>query len=79
MTLKSLKSFIFYLFDSPISLNLGETSVEYLLTGKLQTDILENRFGKYRQLNGSNYALTFSQLCNAEKEIRIKSKIGLRN
>lgn len=78
ITLKSLKSFVCHIFDDPSSLGISDDIVvKYVLTGKFQTDILEKRFGKYRQLNGSIYAMTFIQLCMAEKKLRIKSKLKL--
>ena len=52
-----------------------EVALEYVLTGKLQSDFLERRFGRYRQLSGANYFATERQFLEAEKSIRIKSLI----
>ena len=37
---------------------LHEHGFEYVLTGKIQSDFLEKRFGRYRQLSGANYFAT---------------------
>ena len=52
--------------------------LEYVLTGKIQSDFLEMRFGRYRQLNGVNYFATERQFLQAEKAIRVKSLIKFR-
>ena len=51
----------------------------YLLTGKLQTDILEKRFGTYRQLNGTAYLMKLKELISGEKKLRIRTRIKLGN
>ena len=33
---------------------LFELDLQYVLTGKIQSDFLEKRFGRYRQLSGAN-------------------------
>ena len=53
LTLKSFRSFISHIFLNPSKLGVKNCKIEYILTGKLQTDILGKRFGIYRQLNGS--------------------------
>ena len=40
---------------------LEEMDLEYVLTGKIQSDFLEKRFGRYRQLSGANYFATERQ------------------
>lgn len=78
ITLKSLKSFVCTIFDDPKSMGFTENiKIKFVLPGKWQTDILEKRFGKYRQLNGSIYAMTYAQLCYGEKKLRIKSRIKI--
>ena len=54
---------------------LAEMRLEYVPTGKFQSDFLEMRFGRYRQLNGANYFATERQFLQAEKAIRVKSLI----
>ena len=54
---------------------LENHDIKYILTGKLQSDFLEKRFGRYRQLSGANYFVTEKQFLEAEKSIRIKSLI----
>ena len=78
LTFKSLLSFMTYLFKEPEKLGLDFTP-GYLLTAKLQTDILEKRFGTYRQLNGAAYLMTFKEIISAEKKIRIRTRIKLGN
>ena len=54
---------------------LAEMPLEYVLIGKIQSDFLEMRFGRYRQLNGANYFATERQFLHAEKAIGVKSLI----
>lgn len=46
---------------------IHELNMKYILTGKIQTDSLEARFGKYRQLAGSQYNISMRQLLECEK------------
>ena len=41
--------------------------VKYILTGKFQTDCLESRFGKYRQMSGSSYNVSVQEIRESEK------------
>nr|CAH7731460.1 unnamed protein product [Callosobruchus chinensis] len=50
-----------------------ELNLNYVLLGKFQTDPLENRFGKYRQLAGGQYHISIRQLYESEKKLRIQS------
>ena len=77
-TFKSLLSFFDILFNKPETFGL-DNKERYFLTGKLQTDILEKRFGTYRQLNGASYLMSFKQVISAERKIRIRTKIKLGN
>ena len=43
----------------------------YLLTGKLTSDPIEDRFGWYRQVNGGNYFMCVKQLIQVEKKIGV--------
>lgn len=52
---------------------LTELHINYVLLGKFQTDPLENRFGKYRQLAGGHYHISIRQLYESEKRLRIRS------
>lgn len=45
--------------------------------GKLQTDSLEARFRKYRQLCGSHYNISITKVFEEEKKIRIQSTLLL--
>ena len=67
LSFRSLLSFTDILFNDPSKLGLN-FEPGYLLTGKLQTDILEKRFGTYRQLNGIAYAMKLKELVSGEKK-----------
>ena len=54
-----------------------ELGYECILAGKIQTDALESRFGKYRQLTGSQYHISITQVFEVEKKFRIKSLLPL--
>ena len=56
-----------------LTVYLLKTGVQYVLLGLAQSDSIENRFGWYRNLNGSNYYISVRQILGAEKAIRIKS------
>ena len=56
---------------------LLENGVQYVLLGLAQSDSIENRFGWYRNLNGSNYYVSVRQILSAEKAIRVKSLLQL--
>lgn len=56
-----------------LTVYLLKTGVQYVLLGLAQSDSIENRFGWYRNLNGSNYYISVRQILGAEKAIRMKS------
>jgi len=62
-----------------IKYSLNQLKVDYVLPGKLQTDNLENRFSRYRQLSGSNYHISYIQIIESEKKLRTKSILGLHS
>ncbi|XP_067127709.1 uncharacterized protein [Centruroides vittatus] len=49
----------------------------YFLCGKLQTDNLEDRFVRYRQLAGSHYHISIRQLYECETKLRIQTTVPL--
>ncbi|CAH1993827.1 unnamed protein product [Acanthoscelides obtectus] len=53
--------------------------VEYVLCGKFQTDNLEKRFGRYRYLSGCNYHISFNQILESEKKIRLQNVLKTCN
>ena len=53
---------------------LETKGLDYILSGNIQSDPLETRFGRYRQLS-ANYFGSEKQLLDAEKSIRVKSLI----
>ena len=56
---------------------LDEKKLNYVLSGKIQSDFIEKTFGRYRQLSGANYFATERQFIEAEKAIRVKSLIKI--
>lgn len=54
---------------------IAKYKFSYVLLGQVQSDRLERRFGRYRQLCGANYFLGVRQILEAEKSIRVKSLI----
>lgn len=47
--------------------------MSYFLTSKIQTDALENRFGKFRQLSGSQYNISLRQVFENEAKLRLQT------
>ncbi|KAH7953102.1 hypothetical protein HPB49_004799 [Dermacentor silvarum] len=43
--------------------------------GKIQTDCLEDRFGKYRQLAGAQYDVSIRQIYEVENKLRLQSTL----
>ncbi|XP_023231795.1 uncharacterized protein LOC111631721 [Centruroides sculpturatus] len=56
---------------------LSEMNCSYFLPGKFQTDLLEDRFGQYRQLSGGQYNISIRQVYEVEKKLRLQSVIRL--
>ena len=56
---------------------IDELNLKYVLTGKLQTDQLEARFGKYRRLAGCNYNISVRQVFECEKKLRLMSVLSI--
>jgi hypothetical protein len=53
--------------------------INYILPGKFQTDNLEKRFGRYRNLSGCNYNVSYCQISESEKKIRLQNLFKLCN
>jgi hypothetical protein len=47
----------------------------YVLLGQLQSDPLERRFGRYRQMSGANFFVSFKQICESEKRLKVASSL----
>ncbi|KAF2890187.1 hypothetical protein ILUMI_15986, partial [Ignelater luminosus] len=56
---------------------LEKENFNYFLCGKIQTDNLEERFGKYRLLAGSQYHVSVRQIFESEAELRIQAVMPL--
>ncbi|XP_077492101.1 uncharacterized protein LOC144103021 [Amblyomma americanum] len=56
---------------------LDEMNFEYVLLGKFQTDCLEERFGKYRQLSGAQYHISIRQVYESERKLRLQNILEL--
>ena len=52
-------------------------NVDFVLTGKFQTDDLESRFGHYRQMSGGNRLVSIQEILETEKKIKINSMLKL--
>ena len=40
----------------------GECKFQYLLTARIKNDRLEHHFGQYKQMSGSHYHITYTQM-----------------
>ncbi|KAM7301388.1 uncharacterized protein ISCGN_016907 [Ixodes scapularis] len=56
---------------------LEELKFKYVLLGKFQTDCLEDRFRKYRQLAGAQYHISIRQVFECEKKVRLQKMLVL--
>jgi len=52
---------------------LLQSGFAYVLLGHVQSDELEHRFGRYRQMSGSNYFISVKQIVESEKKIKLVS------
>ena len=68
-TIKSLAELIKHL--------LSTLKIDFILTGKFQTDDLESRFGQYRQMCGGNRLVSVQEIIESEKKLKIKSVLKL--
>ena len=50
-----------------------ECGFEYLLTSRVQNDPLEHHFGLYRQMSGSNYNISYSQVVESERRLQLSN------
>ncbi|CAN7941828.1 unnamed protein product, partial [Ixodes hexagonus] len=66
-TTRGLLEFARFCFD--------QLQLSYVLLGKIQTDSLEDRFGKYRQLAGSQYHVSIRQVFEGEHKLWLQSTL----
>ncbi|KAH9368503.1 hypothetical protein HPB48_007258 [Haemaphysalis longicornis] len=52
-----------------------ELHMSFVLLGKFQTDLLENRFGRYRRLAGSQCHVSIRQLYEGETKLRLQNTL----
>lgn len=52
---------------------LLQKGFSFVLLGHVQSDELEHRFGRYRQMSGSNYFISVKQIVESEKKIKLVS------
>ncbi|GFX96679.1 transposable element P transposase [Trichonephila clavipes] len=72
-------------YQQPITLSPDNQTCEFLhkilscifFPGKIQTDALESRFGKYKTLSGSQYLISIRQLYEVEAKLRIQNFLPL--
>ncbi|XP_047121284.1 uncharacterized protein LOC124804943 [Schistocerca piceifrons] len=67
LTTESFLQIIPYLFE--------KYDIDYILLGKFQSDDLEGRFGCYRQLSGANYYISYIQVLENERKLRLKNDV----
>jgi hypothetical protein len=60
---------------STFAVHLLQNRFRFVLFGHIQTDELEHRFGRFRQMSGSNYYISVKQLLQSEKTIKIASSL----
>ena len=48
---------------------------KYVLLGKIQSDTIEGRFGRIRQLSGANYYISMRQLLETDRKLRTLSLV----
>ena len=53
--------------------DLLQEGYNYVLTARFQSDPLERRFSRYRQMNGGNFLVSLREICNSEKILLIHS------
>ncbi|XP_023225604.1 uncharacterized protein LOC111626460 [Centruroides sculpturatus] len=56
---------------------LNELGAHYVLLGKFQTDMLEAHFGQYRQMSGSNYHISVSEVIESERKLKLISLLSM--
>lgn len=56
---------------------LDHLKFEYVLLGKFQTDLLEALFCQYRQMSGSSYHVTLTEILESEKKIKLMNLINI--
>lgn len=56
---------------------LDELGFRYVLLGKFQTDCLEARFGKDRQMCGSHYNVSITEVFEVETKMRLQNTLML--
>ena len=52
-------------------------SFSYVLTSFLQNDALEHNFGLYRQMSGTNYHISYCQILESERRLKVSSVLKL--
>ncbi|GFW19621.1 transposable element P transposase [Trichonephila clavipes] len=56
---------------------INELKFQYFLPGRIQTNALESRFGKYRTLSGSQYLISIRKLYEVEAKLRMQNFLPL--
>lgn len=56
---------------------IEELGFKYVLLGKFQSDCLEDRFGRYRQLSGAQYHISIRQIYESEHKLRLQKVLEL--
>jgi hypothetical protein len=70
-SLKTIIALCRYLID--------DLQFQYILLFKFQTDALEDRFGKYRQMSGGNYHISVMQVLESVRKLKMLSLLKLKS
>lgn len=71
LTTETFRSMCKYIFE--------QFNPHYILLGKFQTDGIESRFGRYRQMSGCNYHISLAQILESERKLKVMSLLKLRS
>ena len=50
---------------------------DYVLTSRLQNDPIEHHFGLYRMMSGAQYHISYSQILESERRIKLSSMLKI--
>ena len=54
---------------------MNEYGFKYVLLGKMQSDNIESRFARIRQLSGANHCISMRQLLESDRKLRTLSSV----
>ena len=66
-------------FSLLVKLLTENCGYQYFLTSRIQNDALEHHFGLYRQMSGSHYQISFSQILESERRLQLSNILKVFN